>query len=237
MENLLLDPIVRRVFLQEVRKHEAQDRIIQGDFGDNEETQALFRGCFFGCSWNSLRRAKPNAGIEKPWSRELISRAMGLPSELGLLAEAIFEHLPYPSAPPFVRMAAEAVARAAARKADLSRVWAQIALAALADGRVGAMYATDNLPVRTLVEQAARLYWREIDGDMPSQGEWSAAEHALKEASEDGIADWDEVACAWHAVGVRSDRAHHVGMMTSSMHDPNCYLWLRDKLLAFIEEA
>jgi hypothetical protein len=191
--NFLTDPTIRAQFIAAVREHEAQDRIVQGTYGSRGERAHEFRGCYFGCAWNSLRIAAPMAITFNPDDRGEIAEAMGLPPFVARVAEGIFEGLPAPEAPAFARAMAEATADAAARGADLSMVYARFIGSVLTDPERGVLQHARTDAQRSAIQAVANMYGRVAHGEAVAQDEWRSARFAAHTAAADA-ADADAYA-------------------------------------------
>lgn len=184
-ENLLSDPTIRTLFLEQVRLHEQQDRIIQGTYAEDEGNVTRFRGCYFGCAWNSLRIAVP--AIDKafgPSDREEIAAAMGLPLRVARVAEGIFEGLPTEEAPAFARAMAEVTADAAARAANLEMVWPRFIIPVLVGSGRGIIWHARTNRQRAAIQNVADLYSRTLEGVEVTRQEWKDAARAAARAAD-----------------------------------------------------
>lgn len=88
----------RRRFLDEMRWHQKQDRVIQGTYGNNWDHEN-FRGCAVGCSINSLNRMlKPESDFHSS-DFQIYPLHLGWPAWVASVEELIFENISEDSSP------------------------------------------------------------------------------------------------------------------------------------------
>lgn len=82
------DPKLKSALVREIKWHQKQDRIVQGQYGSCGEE---FRGCAIGCAINSLSRVQKKC---LPTDRHMVlQEELGIPVEIAHLIDAIFEEL------------------------------------------------------------------------------------------------------------------------------------------------
>ena len=186
MQTYLNDPTLKAAFLAEITKHEEQDQLVKGTYG---QMNGAFTGCAIGCALHSLnvlqgktgKAAADRTGVHARYEQEL-----GLPTWFAYLEDNVFETLPNELAVTWPRRLAEAIPVGAVVD---DRVLAQILIWCSSDAEFGARYATDRDDVRAWIDAVA-IY---IDAD--SKGEATADQ---REAA--ARAAWD----AWDARAARA---------------------------------
>jgi hypothetical protein len=201
LRTYLGDTNLKAAFLAEITKHEEQDALVKGSYG---EMDGSFKGCAIGCSLHSLnvlqgktgKASTVDTGNHRRYEAEL-----GLPIWLAYLEDQIFETLPDEFAVTWPRQFAEAIPVGAV---VTDRVLAQILVWSLTDAEFGVRFATDEVEVRGWIDAVAVC----IEAD--SKGEATADQReAAARAAWDAWAAWAARAAwaAWAARDARDARA------------------------------
>jgi hypothetical protein len=212
-------------FVEEVRWHREQDRLIKGQYSDGHGDN--FRGCAVGCSLHSLNKRR---GLELDVSNHMAyEEHLGIPVQLARLEDCIFEGLPSEDA----KLWPERFSSAISVGADLATVWPKFSLWILTDS--GLLHPDEA--TRPSVDAVAALYRRWVDGDMPSQAEWesaawsaeSAAWSAESAARSAESAAWSAESAAWSAASAARSAARSA--------ESAAWKSMADKLVELLEQA
>jgi hypothetical protein len=148
------EPQLKAHVIQKMREHREADRLIQHFYWKNG------RGCAVGCLLQD-----PYGGHER------YETEFGIPRQLALLEDGIFECLDIQSAVAWPERFLEAIPVGA----DLSLVWPRFAVWMLVDPQHGIGYLLDDPSAAMAVSAVVDLYSRQISGDEPGSEEWEAA--------------------------------------------------------------
>jgi hypothetical protein len=89
MQAYLSDPKLKKDFVNEIRKHQKADQIIQGTYG--EGSNGDWKGCAVGCSIHSLNRLHGKSFSTS--NHKIYETELGIPEWLARLEDTIFEGL------------------------------------------------------------------------------------------------------------------------------------------------
>jgi len=206
MQAYLNDSKLKENFLEEIRKHQEADAVIQGTYGDIEDGK--WKGCAVGCSLKSMSKIK---GEEiKTDAQERYEDLLGVPQVLARLEDGIFEGLPEEDAKKWPLKFSEAINVGA----DLSLVWPKFAKYILVDERDGVIkFANGRQDVIEAIKKTAEVWDGIIEGksyqEMKSAAEsivdsarsaaWSARSAAWSAAWSAWSAAWSARSAAWSA--------------------------------------
>lgn len=141
------DPKIRETHLQRVIDHRAADQLIKGRYWEGG------KGCAVGCTIHGSDHAR--------YEKEL-----GIPTQLAILEDIIFEDLPNERA----MLWPEQFLAAIPVGADLSLIDHQWLLWLMDRGAE----AEGTVAAKSLVRKMAALMERSVSGDEPSVAEWDA---------------------------------------------------------------
>ena len=167
---------IKDTYITRVQAHRAADELIKGTYGDWFGDK--FKGCAVFCTIES--------GQHDAYETEL-----GIPRQLALLEDAIFEGLPEPKHLEWPERFLSVIQVGA----DLRAVHHQFVVWLLLDEQHGVIRFLENDAERDLMRRIANLHERSIEGNRPSEDEWDAA--------------W---AAAWDAAWAAAWAAHYVVM-------------------------
>ena len=187
---------IKDTYITRVQAHRAADELIKGVYRDDEYA-GVWRGCAVGCTLHSD-------------DHDAYETELGIPRQLALLEDAIFEGLPEPKHLEWPERFLSVIQVGA----DLSVVHHQFTVWLLLDEQHGVIRFLETDEERALMRRIANLHERSMEGNRPSEDEWDAAWAAAWAAARD--AAWD---AAWAAAWA----AHYVVMA--------------DKLIEFLQAA
>jgi len=191
-QTYLNSPQLKADFLAEITKHEAQDALIKGTYGQMNGT---FKGCAIGCSLHSLNVLQGKTGAEaatRTGDHARYETELGLPIWFAHLEDYLFENLSDDLARTWPRRLAEAIPVGAVID-DL--VLAKILRWLLADETYGVRYTTDDEAIRGHIDGVIAGF----DAEIATGGHASADQReAAARAAWDAGAAWDARA-AWAA--------------------------------------
>ena len=148
---------VKRKYLARVRQHRKADELIKGIYQDKDYA-GTWRGCAVGCTLHSSEH-------------DAYETELGIPRQLALLEDAIFEGLPEPTHLEWP----ERFLNAITVSADLRGVHHQFTIWLLLDEQHGVIRFVETDGARTLMRRIANLHERSAAGNRPPQDEWDAA--------------------------------------------------------------
>ncbi len=173
MVTYLGKPELKSRFIEEIGKHEEQDRIIKGTYS---EPGKVFRGCAIGCSLHSLNLIEGAVDqFDGTDNHSRYEKELGLPTWLAYLEDNIFENLPLDQAKTWPRRFAEAVPVGAV-VGDV--VLAKILRWVLADSEFGVRFATDDAEIRGYIDTIVTMFEAEIVGQATAEQREAAASAA-----------------------------------------------------------
>ena len=191
------DPALKTAFLAEITKHEAQDALIKGTYGEMDGT---FKGCAIGCALHSLNVLQGRVGAATAVNtnkHERYEAELGLPSWFAHIEDTIFEQLPLDLAKTWPRRIAAAIPVGAVVD---DTVLAKVLRWTLADGEFGVRHATEDKEVRGYIDAVIAGF----DSEIATGGKATAEQRqAAAAAACDARAAWN----AWAAVDARAARA------------------------------
>ena len=164
----------RQEFLDQSKAHYEADMLIKGTYGDDDGD--WFKGCSVGCH---LKHIKPDFnGEDHDYGDKhgIVARHYGYPEWLALLQDTIFEGLPNGESAKWHVQLAETLHGLPDDhdwQAALHRV--HIAILRISYRTAGAAQGA--------VQAVIDLHERAINGDLPADDEWSAAESAARSAA------------------------------------------------------
>jgi len=198
-----------------MKAHRAADQIAQGVYwGDG-------KGCAVGCMIHDFRPGSED-------KHELFPELFGIPEEIARLTDAIFEKLPNEDAKDFPLAFIEAIPEGA----DLELVATRFKRFLLT-GVVQFNHLADP-KVASAVDGVIGLLDRKIEGDEPSEEEWSAAWSAAGSAAESAAES-----AAWSAAWSAAESAAWSAAWSAASYAASyaAYLKMRDELLKLLAEA
>lgn len=183
------DPDLKATAVERMRAHREHDTFLQGIFVEADPKAAAgYRGCFHGCLTTEALMAEQNirsadfVRIRRTWHEEG-QRLFGIPTNLGVLLDKVFEALDPSRCGTFAVDTVEAIPVGA----DLSAVLDALAYEVLTDELYGMRAITlADTDQRRAVDGVAALYRRRIVGDEPLNSEWREAGEVAGKAYEDG---------------------------------------------------
>ncbi len=105
MQSYLNDTKLKSDFIEQIKWHQDQDKIIQGTYG--EGSNGDFKACAVGCSIHSLGRMQGKKFQTD--NHKLYESELGIPEWLAMLEDTIFEGLPIDDAKAWPLRFSEAV--------------------------------------------------------------------------------------------------------------------------------
>ena len=195
------DESFKQALISEVRKHRKADKIIHGRYGKIQDSD--FKGCAIGCSIKSLSLIQGNP-INTD-DHQSLADATGIPLELYMAQDGIFEDLPKP----YDVMWPERFYAAAKTGADLSKVWPIFSAWFLADKKHGVINYAQSDKTKEVISRVEYLY--QNDGTQEEFEKAADAAHKLVSAyfhsSSDNtyFCDSDAAYCAYYAANASYD--------------------------------
>jgi hypothetical protein len=166
---------LKKLMVEEVKKHQEADKIIQGTYGDNGKY------CAVGCSIHSL-----NVRLGKTYKtsdHSVYETELGVPRIIARLEDRIFEGLESKEAKKFPLRFIQAIKPGA----DLSLVTAKFFVWLLVDPEDGIIkFARPD--GKKAIQKVADLYLKKIAGKTVTEKQWRAAAAAYADADADAAA-------------------------------------------------
>ena len=147
---------IKDEYLARVRAHAAADEIIKGQYWEGG------RGCAVGCTIHSDEHKD-------------YERLLGIPVELALLEDDLFENLPLAKA----KLWPELFLNSINVGADLSLVFSKFVVRILGDSERGCIIHAKTPEAQAAINSVISLYKRKLEGDVISDDEWTIAQRAV----------------------------------------------------------
>jgi len=168
------DPEFRQRFLNEIKRHQEQDMVMQGLYGKGQGQN--WRGCAVGCAIHSLQcledpvtADKGVFSVHKEYPQQL-----GIPEVLAHLEDQLFELLPVEDAKQWPLRFSEAIQAGA----DLQLVWPKFAVWLLVDPDQGVIRFAKTDLAKKVISDVADLWVHRAQGEEVSADQFRTARYA-----------------------------------------------------------